>query len=44
MYLVVLLFTSNIAVSCRSSAVGKERVLNTTKKRGSIIKIEKRVI
>ena len=40
----VLLLTSNIAVSSRGSAIGKKRVPNTTKKRSSIIKVEKKVL
>ena len=40
----VLLFTSNLAVPSRGGAVGKKRVPNTTKKRGSIIKEGERVI
>ena len=46
MYAVVLLFNSNIAVSSRDCAIGKERFPNTIKKRSNInyiSKIEKRV-
>ena len=40
----VLLLTSNIAVPSRGGAIGKGRVSNTTKKRGSIIKEGERII
>ena len=44
MYLIVLLFTSNIAIPSRGSAVRKRRVPNTTKKRSSTIKVGERVM